>query len=76
MRVHDDREQILSSAKFGSKARRPSVVPERRGFRSTFVEPMARLSVGGEVELDYVPSGPGWGLTCQAATRLTSETVG
>src|ERR1700745_3748444 len=31
--------------------------PERRGFGSTVVDSMARQTVGGEVELDYAPSG-------------------
>jgi PAS domain S-box-containing protein len=44
--------------------------PERRGFGSTVVESMAKLSVGGEVELDYVPSGLIWRLTCPAANAL------
>jgi two-component sensor histidine kinase len=41
--------------------------PKRRGFGSTVVDSMAKLSVGGEVQLDYDPSGLKWRLTCQAA---------
>jgi PAS domain S-box-containing protein len=41
--------------------------PERRGFGSTVVGSMAKLSVGGEVELNYAPSGLTWRLTCPAA---------
>src|SRR5215468_4779160 len=49
----------------------PSVSqPERRGFGSTVVDSMAKLSVGGEVELDYAPSGLMWRLTCRAANAL------
>jgi two-component sensor histidine kinase len=34
----------------------PSVsAPKRRGFASTVVDSMAKLSVGGDVQLDYVP---------------------
>jgi len=31
---------------------------------------MAKLSVGGKVELDYAPSGLIWRLTCPAANAL------
>ncbi len=44
--------------------------PERRGFGSTVVDSMAKLSVGGEVQLDYAPSGVTWRLTCRAANAL------
>jgi two-component sensor histidine kinase len=44
--------------------------PERRGFGSTVVDSMAKLSVGGEVELNYAPSGLIWRLTCLAANAL------
>src|SRR5258708_36089262 len=35
----------------------PVSPPERRGFGSTVVDSMAKLSVGGEDQLDYAPSG-------------------
>jgi PAS domain S-box-containing protein len=44
--------------------------PERRGFGSTVIGTMAKLSVGGEVELDYAPSGLAWRLTCPTANAL------
>ena len=44
--------------------------PERRGFGSTVVGSMAKLSVGGEVELNYAPSGLMWRLTCPAADAV------
>ena len=48
----------------------PVSPPERRGFGSTVVDSMAKLSVGGEVQLDYAPSGVTWRLTCRAANAL------
>jgi PAS domain S-box-containing protein len=49
----------------------PSVSPpERRGFGSTVIASMAKLSVGGEVELDYAPSGLTWRLICPATNAL------
>ena len=48
----------------------PVSPPERRGFGSTVVDSMAKLSVGGKVELDYAPSGLIWRLTCPAANAL------
>ena len=44
--------------------------PERHGFGSTVIDSMAKLSVGGEVELNYAPSGLNWRLTCPAAKAL------
>jgi two-component sensor histidine kinase len=48
----------------------PVSPPERRGFGSTVVDSMAKLTVGGEVQLDYAPSGLMWRLTCPAANAL------
>jgi two-component sensor histidine kinase len=44
--------------------------PERRGFGSTVIGVMAKLTVGGEVQLDYASSGLAWRLTCPAANAL------
>ncbi len=46
--------------------------PERRGFGSTVIESIAKRTVGGEVQLDYAPSGLMWGLTCPEANALES----
>jgi PAS domain S-box-containing protein len=48
----------------------PVLRPQRRGFGSTVIESMAKRTVGGEVQLDYAPSGLMWGLTCPAANAL------
>jgi two-component sensor histidine kinase len=49
----------------------PTVVPPtRRGFGSTIINTMAKSSLGGEVKLDYAPSGLMWQLTCPAANAL------
>jgi two-component sensor histidine kinase len=47
--------------------------PERRGFGSTVVESMAKRAVGGEVELDYAPSGFEWHLSCPVANALEAK---
>jgi two-component sensor histidine kinase len=52
----------------------PVSPPERRGFGSTVIVSMAEATVGGEVQLDYAPSGLVWRLTCPAANVL--ECVG
>jgi PAS domain S-box-containing protein len=44
--------------------------PRQHGFGSTVMEAMAARSVGGEVHLDYAPSGVVWRLTCPAANAL------
>jgi PAS domain S-box-containing protein len=48
----------------------PVTSPERRGFGTVVMETIAGRSVGGNVELDYQPSGVTWRLTCPAATVL------
>jgi PAS domain S-box-containing protein len=48
----------------------PVSPPERRGFGSTVIASMAKATVGGEVQLDYAPSGLVWRLTCPAANGL------
>jgi two-component sensor histidine kinase len=50
----------------------PVSPPERRGFGSTVIDSMAKATVGGEVELDYAPSGLVWRLACPAANGLES----
>ncbi len=48
----------------------PVSPPERRGFGSTVIDSMAKRTLGGEVELDYAPSGLAWRLTCPTANAL------
>jgi PAS domain S-box-containing protein len=48
----------------------PVSPPERRGFGSTVIASMAEATVGGEVRLDFAPSGLVWRLTCPAANGL------
>jgi PAS domain S-box-containing protein len=48
----------------------PVCPPKRRGFGSTVIDVMAGRSLGGEVDLDYAPSGVTWRLTCPAANAL------
>jgi two-component sensor histidine kinase len=48
----------------------PVSVPTRRGFGTIVMEAMAERSVGGNVDLDYAPSGVTWRLTCPAANAL------
>jgi hypothetical protein len=45
----------------------------RRGFGRTVIASMAKATVGGEVQLDYAPSGLVWRLTCPAANALESQ---
>jgi len=47
--------------------------PEHRGFGSMVIESMAKVAVGGEVELSYAPSGFEWHLNCPAAAALEAK---
>lgn len=49
----------------------PVAAPERRGFGSTVIKTMAELSLDGDVQLDFAPSGLMWRLACPATRVLT-----
>jgi PAS domain S-box-containing protein len=51
----------------------PVSVPQQRGFGTIVTAAMAERGVGGEVRLDYAPSGVTWRLTCPAANALEAE---
>jgi two-component sensor histidine kinase len=51
----------------------PVSAPQRRGFGTIVMEAMTARGVGGEVKLDYAPSGLTWRLTCHPANALESE---
>ncbi len=40
--------------------------PEHQGFGTTVIDTMVKRTLGGEVQLDYAPSGLAWRLTCPA----------
>ena len=48
----------------------PASPPDRRGFGSTVIDSMARMTLGGEVQLDYAPAGLAWRVTCPATNAL------
>ena len=48
----------------------PVSEPKWRGFGSTVVDSMVKQTVNGVVQLDYLPSGVVWNLTCPAANAL------
>ena len=48
----------------------PVSPPKRQGFGTTVVESMVKQTVGGDVQLDYAPSGLVWRLTCPATNAL------
>jgi PAS domain S-box-containing protein len=48
----------------------PVSPPRQRGFGTVVMKAMTERSVGGNVKLDYAPSGVTWRLTCPAANAL------
>jgi PAS domain S-box-containing protein len=48
----------------------PVSPPQWRGFGAVVMKEMAERSVGGNVELDYAPTGVTWRLTCPAVNVL------
>jgi PAS domain S-box-containing protein len=44
--------------------------PACGGFGSTVIEAMAKQALGGDVQLNYAPSGLVWGLRCPVANAL------
>jgi PAS domain S-box-containing protein len=51
----------------------PVSAPKRRGFGTIVMEAMTQRSVDGKVDLDYVPSGLSWRLTCPAGNVLENS---
>ncbi len=50
--------------------------PQKSGFGTTVITELPRMTINGEVELDFAPSGVIWRLTCPAAEALLSEKTG
>jgi PAS domain S-box-containing protein len=69
----DDDTYVMSWIERNGPPVRP---PVRRGFGTTVTESMVKRAVGGEVQLDYAPSGLQWRLTCHAADALEGEADG
>jgi PAS domain S-box-containing protein len=67
----DGERLLMSSTERNGPPVRP---PERRGFGNTVIDSMVKRTVGGEVELDYAPSGLEWHLRCPAANVLEPAT--
>jgi PAS domain S-box-containing protein len=65
-RIEDDTFHICWAESGGP----PVSAPERRGFGTIVMETMAERTVGGNVELEYAPSGVTWRLSCPAANAL------
>lgn len=51
----------------------PVVMPQRKGFGSAVILSMVKVSLNGEVTLDYAPDGLRWRLVCPAANALEPE---
>jgi len=65
--VEDDVQFAMSWKESGGPEVAP---PSRKGFGSTVIDTMARLELGGEVEIDYAPAGLTWRLACKADRLL------
>jgi two-component sensor histidine kinase len=48
----------------------PVSPPDRTGFGSTVITSLAKLTIGGEAQLEHQPSGTIWYLTCPAENAL------
>jgi two-component sensor histidine kinase len=44
--------------------------PEHHGFGTTVIDRVVKQTLGGEVKLDFAPSGLVWRLTCPAGNAL------
>jgi two-component sensor histidine kinase len=55
----------------GTERKGPPVrPPEHHGFGTTVIDRMVKQTLGGEVKLDFAPSGLVWRLTCPAGNAL------
>ncbi len=53
----------------------PVVAPTHRGFGSTVITNIAELSLEGEVQLEFAPSGLAWRLACPATAILHTAAI-
>jgi two-component sensor histidine kinase len=51
----------------------PVSTPKQRGFGSIVITDLAKLTLGGEIDLDYLPSGVTWRMACPAPNALQLE---
>jgi PAS domain S-box-containing protein len=51
----------------------PVTQPSRRGFGTTIIDTMPRMSLDGDVRLEYPPSGLRWTLICPAAAVVEAS---
>jgi two-component sensor histidine kinase len=51
----------------------PVKPPDRQGFGTTIISELPKVTIDGEVELDFAPSGVRWRLTCPATRALLSD---
>ena len=51
----------------------PVAEPTRRGFGSTVIDGMLRMSLGCDAEVDFAPTGLVWRIGCTAAGLIESE---
>lgn len=52
----------------------PLVAPKRRGFGTTVITRMVEMSLGGETEVDFAPSGLIWRLSCPIEGTMETGT--
>jgi PAS domain S-box-containing protein len=68
--VHWRRDGETFTISWSERNGPPVRPPAHGGFGSTVIEAMAKQTLGGEVRLDYAPSGLVWALICPAANAL------
>jgi two-component sensor histidine kinase len=51
----------------------PVKSPERRGFGTTVITSLPKMTIDREAKLDFPPSGVTWHLTCPASNVLLSR---
>jgi two-component sensor histidine kinase len=47
--------------------------PHRQGFGTTIITSLPKMTIDGQAQLDFAPSGVSWHLTCPAVNVLLSE---
>ncbi len=47
--------------------------PHRQGFGTTIISELPKMTINGEVQLDFAPSGVRWHLTCPGTNVLLSD---
>lgn len=73
VRIHWSLEPELFNMEWRETAGGVVNVPDRKGFGTTVLTRMASMNMGGEADMNYMPSGLCWRLRCPADGAISKD---